>query len=96
MSQTVENLTAIHLDPVTEEVVRALENPKYVWRTPQGISEETGVPETAVTTVLSQIPPDVLAVANGRQGRLYTTRSHYYKTQSFWGRFLTAATGQFK
>ncbi len=96
MEQTVEQASAVIPDSAAKEVVKALENPKYVWRTPKGISKETKLPEDEVATALNHISPDVLVTTTGRQGQLYTTRNHYYKTQSFLGRFLTAATGRFK
>ncbi len=80
----------------TSRVLDALESPKYVWRTTEGLSKDTHLSEDAVVAALHQIPSDMLVSTTGKQGHLYTTRKHYYERQSFLGRFLTAATGRFK
>jgi hypothetical protein len=80
----------------SEKVLSALNNKDFVWRTVDGVVKETKLSEPIVLTVLNSLPADILVRTTGRQGQLYTTRDHYYSSQSFLGRFLTAATGQFK
>lgn len=79
-----------------ESITRALEDPKYVWRTPEGLSKDTGLPAPAVLTMLAQIPHDVLVSTTGPQGHLYTTRRHYNQRQSFFGKLLSAMSGKLK
>lgn len=83
-------------DNETSRVLHALESPEYIWRTTEGLSKDTHLSEDAVAAALQQIPSGVLVTTTSKQGRLYTTRKHYYERQSFLGRFLTAATGRFK
>jgi hypothetical protein len=84
------------LDRNEETVLKALNNKNYVWRTVDGLARETKLPQSDVLATLNSFPEDLLAVTHGKQGQLYTTREHYYSTQSFLGRLLTAATGRFK
>lgn len=68
-----------------EKVLAALENPKYFWRTIQGLSDETGLAVDVInaaikkhygTVVKSTIPSD-------KGESLYTTRTHFRKKASF-------------
>ena len=70
-------------------ILQALEDPKWDWRTVEGIARETGVPAEKVTEVLESAPEDVIrSTLPDKLGRsLYTTRRHYKKTQSFLNRF---------
>lgn len=83
------------LDP-SELVLKALEDARFVWRTVSGLAADTGLSEAAVTSALSELPSDVLLATSGPKGRLYTTRSHYSETQSPWGKFLSAVSGELK
>lgn len=82
------------LDDKGRQVVRALENPKYDWRTIDGIAEETGIDSYQVSQILRFLPSAVDIVKSSipdKQGRqLFTTRNHYNKTQNFASRFLSA------
>jgi hypothetical protein len=82
--------------PKQESVLKALNNEQFVWRTVDGLMKDTNLSQGDVLAALDSLPEGTLATAIGKQGRLFTTRDHYYKTQSFLGRFLTAATGRFK
>ena len=68
-----------------EQILKALENSKYKWRTLNGISKETGLDVQIVkdqidrhsdTIIKSSIPSE-----DGED--LYTTRSHYRNKSSF-------------
>jgi hypothetical protein len=96
VNQTLEHASPELFEGTKEEVLKALENPKYVWRTTHGISSDTKLPEDTVAAALSRLSPDILVTTVGRQGRLYTTRDHYDKTQSFWGKLLSAVSGTLK
>jgi hypothetical protein len=81
---------------VTEEHVRkvwkALENPKYRWRTIPGVAKEEGLPEEVVEEVLkrrrNEIVKSTLPSSSGED--LYTTRSHFIKEASFGEKLLGA------
>jgi hypothetical protein len=79
------------LDERGHSVVRALENPKYNWRTIEGISEETGIDAHQVAQILQFLPNKIdLVRSRDRLGRqLFTTRDHYYKTQNVLNRILS-------
>lgn len=72
------------------QVLRALENPKYVWRTVDGLAREVGLPKGRVTDVLSHIPSNVLVTTPSRKGQLFSTRRHYSQRQSTWSKILSA------
>lgn len=95
-SEFVDEAPTQTLSDESKKVLTALNNKDFVWRTVDGVVKETELPEPVVLTVLNSLPPSILVRTTGKQGQLYTTRDHYYSSQSFLGRFLTAATGQFK
>ena len=82
--------------PNREKVLQALNSQSSVWRSVDGLAKDTNLSKGDVLAELEALPPETLAVTNSKDGRLYTTREHYFKNQSFLGRFLTYATGQFK
>ncbi len=81
------------LDEKGQSVVRALENPKWDWRTIGGISEETGIDAHQVALILTFLPNMVDIVQSSvpdKQGRpLFTTRNHYNKRQNIANRILS-------
>lgn len=84
--------TATAIQPVTStdaQVMHALENPKYVWRTVDGLSRDTGLSKGEVTSVLHNLPSDTLIATDSRKGRLYSTRRHYQAHRSILSRILT-------
>ena len=80
------------LDKKGQEVVRALENPKYDWRTIGGISEETGIEPSQVSLILKALPNvvDVVQTTDKSGKPLFTTRNHYNKKQNIANRILSA------
>jgi hypothetical protein len=88
------------LDEKGQQVVRALENPKYDWRTIDGISQETGIDPHQVGLILAFLPKVVDVVQSSvpdKKGRaLFTTRKHLNKTQSFANRILSAFSDRIK
>ena len=81
-----------------EQVIKALENPDFQWRTLDGISRETGLSQIEILQVFQEIEGQLLRSAEpDKHGKtVYTTRRHYYSTQGFFTRSLTAATGSIK
>ena len=79
------------------KVLKALENPEYVWRTVSGLEKETKLPRAEILATLEDLPEDALVRSLGRNGvRVYSTREHYRKTQSFVGRLISVLSGQVK
>ena len=65
------SLKAFGLDEDTRKVVRTLGNSKYTWRTPKGVSQESGLPKAAVEKSLDWLLSNRLViqahVTNGRR-----------------------------
>lgn len=81
------------LDDKGQQVVRALENPQYDWRTIDGISEETGIDPHQVDLILTFLPNvvDVVesSVPDKKGRRLFTTRKHYVERRNVANRILS-------
>lgn len=68
---------------VLEKVIAALENPKYKWRTIDGISREAGVAPDKVVDALKA--SDIVArssVASKSGDALFTTRARFRQSAS--------------
>jgi hypothetical protein len=76
--------------PAEEKIMRALEDPKWDWRTIEGISRETGVPPDEVRRFLYRSGRILVrSPKRDRQGRaLFTTRKRYGETHSLIERLL--------
>jgi hypothetical protein len=74
----------------TGKVLAALANPKYDWRTIEGVSRETGLDRRSVLEILDRMPAQVLrSVTPDPQGRdLYALRSRYRARRPMLQRFL--------
>jgi hypothetical protein len=77
------------LDEKGQKVVSALENPKWDWRTIVGISEETGIEPTQVSSILKALP-NVVQTTDKSGRPLFSTRNHYDKRQNIANRILSA------
>jgi len=79
-------------DEKGERVIKALENPKYDWRTIEGISRETGLGQDNVVQIMAVLSDRVIesSVPDKRGRRLFTTREHYYRKQTVANRILSA------
>ncbi len=84
---------AYTLDEDGHKVVRALENPKWDWRTIDGISEETGIDRPKVVMILTFLPNLVDVVQSSKPDRngsaLFTTRKHYNSRRNLANRILS-------
>ncbi len=79
-----------------EKVRRALENPRYKWRTVEGIARETGHDFITVVSSLTahadQILKSSIPAKDGRD--LFTTREHYRAKSTLWERLESAITNK--
>lgn len=90
-------MDTLKTDPEAARILEALENPNYVWRTVDGLSKETNVPRTKVQLTLRRIPRSNMVISRSATGKkLYSTRQHYRKTQSWGGRLLSVLSDQVK
>lgn len=85
------------LSPEASDIISALENPQYNWRTIKGVVEETGLDFERVYNAL--ISPELQSIivhprSRDQAGRdLYSTRGHYMRTRGIVNRFLDSAAG---
>ena len=72
-----------------EQIIKALENPEWEWRTVKGVADETGLPPDEIVEILEGSPAEIIRseVPDARGRALYTTRRHYTRTQSILNRF---------
>jgi len=81
------------MDPhSTRAVMEALEDPRYLWRTVDGVARQTGLTPKEVLAALEASADRVLrAGAVTPDGApLYTTREHYQRHAGFGPRLLAA------
>lgn len=75
-----------------KQVIKAIENSNYTWRTPEGIAQDTGLSPQTVKEILKTTEDEVIQSempdATGRE--LFTTRSHYRSRAPIWRRLLGA------
>jgi hypothetical protein len=73
-------------------VIRALEDPRYEWRTIDGVSEQTGIPAPKVQEMLENLQQYVVrsSIPDESGRNLYTTRKHYRQTHGLGSRILSA------
>lgn len=71
-------------EPATEAIIRALEDPQYDWRTIDGISADTGLPQNDVLQHIVGLADVVIeSTIPDKKGRsLFTTRERYRTTHS--------------
>ena len=80
-----------------QRILDALENPKYQWRTLDGLSKETGLAQEEISQTLTGALSTQAVTTYDKSGRvLYTTRRHYYSTQPFVNRLLTALSDRIR
>lgn len=79
-------------EPTPQEIISALEDPKYRGRTIKGIAQELGYEPESVTRVITPLFGDVMRLCSLTQdGRsLYITRRHWRETTPFWSRVMAA------
>jgi len=67
-----------------EKVQKALENPKYKWRTVTGVATATGLDPITVVSSISNHPDIVIqsTIPSTNGEELFTTRKHYREKSS--------------
>lgn len=77
---------------VAHAVVEALENPRYKWRTLEGVAKDTGIEPSVVYRVIERLGTQVVksGVASTKGDELFTTRRHLRQKGSFFSRFAAA------
>jgi hypothetical protein len=75
-----------------DQIIRALEDDRYEWRTVDGIAEQIDVPGARVQEILEDLKQVVVrsSIPDELGRSLYTTRKHYRETHGLGARFLDA------
>lgn len=70
---------------IARAVLKALEDPRWDWRTVDGVAQETGLSEDEVLEIIESSPDEVLRsrTPDNRGRALYTSRRHYAKRRGF-------------
>lgn len=79
-------------EEIRQRVIAALENPKFQWRTVDGIAKELGLPKATVQGTIDVLGELVIrsSVPDDHGRPLYTTRAHYKEYSSLANRILSA------
>lgn len=83
---------------LVQQVINALENPHYVWRTIQGVSRDTNISSDVVDLILRNLGETGQVVETSRRdfGLVYTTREHYRKKENAYNRVLSMLSGKIR
>lgn len=81
--------------PTWESVRESLENPKYKWRTIRGVAKQLNCSQKEILKILVQHENEIIksSITAESGEELYTTRSHYKQTTSFFDKALSSVTG---
>jgi hypothetical protein len=79
-------------DETEEKVLKALENPKFRWRTIRGIAKETEISPEIIRTVVTMKSDRVVmaSVPNTKGEALFTSRNQRRSQAGTWGRIVSA------
>lgn len=92
MGDNGNNHTSQANGSIRDQIIRALEDDRYEWRTVDGVSEQTGVPVVEVQDLLESLSQVIVrsSIPDETGRSLYTTRKHYRDTHGLGSRFLAA------
>lgn len=75
-----------------QKVIQAFENPKYRWRTINGVAKEVGISQDDVRHVIDAMADNIIKSSahteNGEE--LYTTRQHYRQKSNVLNRIVSS------
>jgi hypothetical protein len=85
------------LTDAAKRVASAMENPKYRWRTIEGLANDTGISSDQIDHLINGELADQVLTTRDKLGRtLYTTRRHYNRSQPLVNRLLTVLSDQIR
>jgi hypothetical protein len=75
-----------------DQIIHALEDDRYEWRTIDGVSGQIGVPTQQIQEFLENVKQEIVrsSIPDESGRSLYTTRRHYRETHGLGSRFLDA------
>jgi hypothetical protein len=71
-------------------VVQALEDPRYDWRTLDGLVRATRISENDILALLNSMRDQIVRATTADGRTVFTTRNHYEKTHGFGDKLLSA------
>jgi hypothetical protein len=96
----IQRAVALDPDPRIRKTFRALENPKYKWRTITGISKETLLKPEEVNIIINHLNKVGVVISSSDQGpngeKLYTTRQNYLLKRSTISRILSSLSDEIR
>jgi len=80
--------------PKWEDVVQALEDPRYAWRTVRGIARQLKATKEEIQDILDKKAEEVVksSIPANTGEELYTTRRHYNQEASSFAKFTSGVT----
>jgi hypothetical protein len=87
--------TGAKTEPI-QLVISALEDPRYEWRSLEGLSEQTGLAQAQVERIIKDMEDEIVrsSVPDEKGRSLYTTRQHYHATHGIGARLVDALAGR--
>lgn len=81
-----------HAPETGQLVISALEDPRYEWRSIEGVSLQTGLSEDQVRRIIVEMGDKIVrsSIPDDKGRSLYTTREYYRKTHGIGARLLNA------
>lgn len=76
------------------KVISALEDPRYNWRTIEGVVRDTALPLEEVNQIMGTIDDQVVQTRRKPFGTIYTTRRHYRQNEPLVNRVLSVLAGR--
>lgn len=86
----------IAMDEEWLKIQRALENPKYKWRTIDGVANETGLDTVTIVSSLTNHSDTIIqsSIPSNTGAELYTTRDHYREKSTILSRVMSSLTNK--
>ena len=80
--------------PKWEDVVSALEDPKYIWRTVRGVSKQLNASQHKIQDLLAEHASEIIKSSIPAESgeELYTTRRHYRRMASPFDKIASSLT----
>jgi hypothetical protein len=85
-----EEATAAASDEIVVKVSDAIKNSRFLWRTPDGIAKELGLPVETVQTTLEYKPQFIRSAVSSKTGKVLYTSTEKREDAGFASRFLSA------
>jgi hypothetical protein len=89
MPQVIAHKVELAFD-LKAAVVKALEDPRYDWRTLDGLVRSVGKRDAEILQILNSMPDQIVRATTADGRTVFTTRNHYEQTHGFGDKLLSA------